>query len=111
MDDDKPIPFPDKQTAPAAPVVEPMTGSEMLREFEDEQMGPDVPRVDGKVERGHGSKFQQMKPHHRARHAALERLVHAEDELVKATAEIARATVKRDEAQTAVEHHAHVASQ
>lgn len=112
-DEHEPIPFPDKKIEPEAPVAEPepKTGAELLRAFEDAHMGEDVPRVDGKVERGHGSKFQQMKPHHRVRHAAIERLVQAEDDLVKATAELEKARVKRDEAVKAVEHHAHVASE
>lgn len=46
-----------------------------LRAFEDEKLGPDTPRFEGKVERGHGSHYRRMSDEDRARHAELEQAV------------------------------------
>ena len=43
-----------------------------LRAFEDEKLGPDTPRFEGKVERGHGSHYRRMSDEDRAKHAELE---------------------------------------
>lgn len=43
-----------------------------LRAFEDEKLGPDAPRYDGKVERGHGSLWGRMSAEDKAKHAELE---------------------------------------
>lgn len=49
-----------------------MDAAAALRAFEDEKLGPDTPRFEGKVERGHGSHYRRMSGEDRARHAELE---------------------------------------
>lgn len=49
-----------------------MDAAAALRAFEDEKLGPDTPRYDGKVERGHGSHYRRMSDEDRAKHAELE---------------------------------------
>lgn len=84
-----------------------------LRAFEDEHLGPDVSRINGSIERGHGSRFQRMHDDEKAEHAALERLMEAEKELQTATAELSIAQEKHAKAaehlDRASEHHAKAA--
>lgn len=51
---------------------ETVSAADLLRAFEDEKLGPDAPRWDGKVERGHGSLWARMSDEDKARHAELE---------------------------------------
>lgn len=60
-----------KQQAKDAPAAR-LDPAAALRAFEDEKLGPDTPRYDGKVERGHGSHYRRMSDEDRARHAELE---------------------------------------
>lgn len=71
---------------------------EMLREFEDANLGKDAPRVEGHIERGHGSRHASLDDSKKAEHAALERLVKAEDEVVAATAALAKAQAEHAQA-------------
>lgn len=77
------------------PVEEaPQTASARLRAFEDEVFGPDAVRINGHIERGVGSHFQnpkKMTAEQRAHHAALERLVKTEAKVADASAALAKA--------------------
>jgi hypothetical protein len=55
-----------------------MTPAKRLRKFEDDHFG-DTPRVQGKIQRGHGSQFQNLSDKEKAEYAALENLVAAQD--------------------------------
>lgn len=81
-----------------------LTAAERLRAFEDRILGEDVVRLDGHVERGHGSKFQRMTAEQKAAHAALVHLVGAEDRMTKAIAEHAAATRHLEKAREAAPH-------
>lgn len=96
IETDKPIPFPDKPIDPPEPEVldEPvrLTAKERLRAYEDEVLGEKAVRISGHIERGSGSHFQtKMTDDQRAHHAALERLVEAEQKLADAGAALASA--------------------
>lgn len=76
--------------APADLVVEtesadPMTAADRLSAFEDEHFGKRM-HVDDKIERGSGSHYQMAAPEIRKQHAALEKLVLAEQTLADASA-------------------------
>lgn len=109
VDEDMPVIANDEPAVDPAPepMPEPMpeiSAAHRLRAFEDEHLGEDTPRVEGRIERGHGSRLQtKLTAEGRAEHAALERLVHAEEELMKATAALGAAQAKHSEAATAVE--------
>lgn len=85
---------------------EPMTGAQRLRAFEDKHLGEDVMRINGAIERGHGAAFHNLSPEVKAEHAALERLVKAEKQLVEATAALGAAQTAHAAAAEAVERHA-----
>ena len=80
-------------TAPQVdePVSDPVTAKTKLRTFEDEAFGKDVGRINGEVERGVGSPFARMTPEQKKQHAALERLVVAEQKLADASQELSKA--------------------
>jgi hypothetical protein len=81
---------------------------DMLRAFEDEHL-PEATHIDGEIDKGIGSKHEVMRQKHpdlAAHHAALERLVQAEDEMTRATAALAAAEDKHAAALIAVENHA-----
>lgn len=85
------------------------SAAKMLRAFEDEHLGKAVPRINGAIERGHGSAFQNMRrdrPHIGAHHAALERLVKAEQAVNEAASALAAAKVEHEAAGKAVDSHA-----
>lgn len=75
-----------------------MTPDQLLRKFEDEHIGEDAPRQDGKIERGHGSLFQRLSDELKAMHGALENLVHAHAAHMQADANAKAAKQKLDEA-------------
>lgn len=62
-----------KAHAPSPAPVKKISAAEQLRAFEDEKLGADVTRWDGKVERGHGSLHARMSDADKARHAELEK--------------------------------------
>jgi hypothetical protein len=77
------------------------SADERLRAFEDKVLGKDVPRVDGKVERGHGSKYMRMTAEHKTAHAILERLCAAEHAVTAATRAMAQAKAEHQAASMA----------
>lgn len=83
-----------------------MEPHERLAAFEAEHLGEDVPRQNGKIEKGHGSLFHrnltEQQKHH---HAAIERLIDAEQHMMAARAKLQEAEHKHAEAQTKVEAH------
>lgn len=70
----------------------------LLRSFEDEHLGEDAVRIEGQIERGHGSKFKAMTPQKQAEHGALEQLVAAEKRVADAQTALASATAAHDAA-------------
>jgi len=85
-------------TKPAEPVAEPVTAKTKLRAFEDATFGKDAGRINGEVERGVGSPFARMTPEQKKQHAALERLVVAEQKLADASAELSKAEAAHEAA-------------
>lgn len=77
-----------------------MDPADRLRAFEDKVLGKDVGRIDGKVERGIGSRYSQMKPDQRAAHAALEELVDADQAVLSAMRALGAAKVRMATAET-----------
>jgi hypothetical protein len=73
----------------AAPT--PVSSAERLRAFEDEHIGKDAVRIDGKIERGSGSPFQKLSDELKRQYAALERLIAAEQKVADARAALAAA--------------------
>lgn len=59
-----------------------------LREFEHETFGADAPRIDGHLERGHGSLIQRAGDAHRKAHDALLHVVHTETAVEAARAKL-----------------------
>lgn len=106
--DDKIIPLELPGTVHAQePTPEPeMTAAQMLRSFEDEHLGKDVPRVEGKVEHGHGSKLRKLEAHLRAHHDLLVKFAQAEEEMSTTAAAHSQAMIKHAEAAEAVKRHA-----
>lgn len=96
--------------APDENVADRLPARLRLRQFEDHHLGKDTPRIGGRIEKGHGSIFNRhrsvggkLSDEGRAEHAALERLVEAEEELQKATAALAAAEARHAEAANQVE--------
>lgn len=75
-----------------------------LRAFEDEHLGLDTPRIGDKIERGIGAPIRHLSPELQAEHAALERLIDAEQKLAAAAGHLAAADVHHEEAKAHVEH-------
>jgi len=84
---------------PAAPA----SAADQLRAAEDKYLGPDVPRVDGKVEEGIGSKFRNIPEEHRAHLIALRALAVIEAEVLAAKNALAAAEAKVEHAVASVE--------
>lgn len=59
--------------------------AELLRAFEDDKLGEDAVRINGQIERGHGSKFRDLSEEDQAKYGAIEKLVAAEQALADAT--------------------------
>lgn len=88
---------------PLPPQEAPKEGAaERLAAFEDKIFGKAVPRINGKVERGHGSPFAMLKPPQREIHAALEALIMTESGL----AATRNSLLKAEEAHVAAEKRA-----
>lgn len=75
----------DAEAFHADEAAEKLSSAELLRAFEDDKLGADAVRINGQIERGHGSKFRDLTEQDQAHHAALEKLVDAEQKLVDAT--------------------------
>jgi hypothetical protein len=69
-----------------------------LRAFEDQVFGPDAVRINGQVERGSGSRFQQLTAPQRRHYEALEALRPAELRLAEAAAELTAAETAHEAA-------------
>lgn len=86
---------------------DPVTGTpahERLRAFEDEFIGKDAPRINGHIERGHGSLFdRELSPNQKAHYAKLEHLVHTEKRMADASAALEKAKVENDAAMAAAD--------
>lgn len=76
-----------------------ITAHQRLRAFEDQHLGEDAVRINGEVERGHGSRFKTLSPEHHREYAALERLRDAEKVLSDAAGKLAQAQSAHAEAQ------------
>lgn len=101
---------PFEPTAKIEPVKEPepVDAKTKLRDFEDAKLGDDAVRIEGKIEKGHGSKFSNLSHAEKAEHAALEKVVEAERHLSEATAKLGVAQAHHAEAKAAVDrHHGH----
>ena len=99
MDDrDQDLPETQIQTETGAP-----SAAERLRAFEDAHLGEDVERVNGKIERGSGSRFSSLKGRERAHHAAIESLIKAEETHSAATAAMSAADAELEAASKRVE--------
>lgn len=88
------------------PVVEtpPVTAKSRLRAFEDDAIGEDAVRISDQIERGSGSLYQTvLTPEQRAQHAALEKLVEAEQRVADTSAALATAQIAHDQAVKYVE--------
>lgn len=86
---------------------DPVTGTpahERLRAFEDEHLGKDAPRINGHIERGHGSLFErELSPNQKAHYAKLELLVHTEKRMADAAAALEKAKIENDAAAAAAD--------
>jgi hypothetical protein len=78
-------------------------GHVRMRAFEDTHFGKDAVRINGHIERGHGSRFNDLHPVHRREHAAIERLIEAEKKLSEAEGALSTAQTGHDEAKLAVD--------
>jgi hypothetical protein len=76
---------------PATEQAEPMTAEGRLRAFEDEHFGKEAVRINGNIERGSGSPYQDAKPEIRKQHIALTALIAAEGKLNDAKGALAQA--------------------
>lgn len=81
---------------PATPTHEPpvsesehVPAEERLRAAEDKLLGEDVPRHNGRPEKGSASRHASLPPAHKAHLAAIEHLVEVEDEHAAAEAHLA----------------------
>ncbi len=116
--DPRPVDVKKWSDPPAEPVPEPAaeTAAQQLSAFEEKYLGaPGAPaiRIGGDIERGAGSRYQQLTVEQRAHHAALENLVAAEKKMAAASlalaaaeAEHAAATTKHEAAAAGVEKEA-----
>jgi hypothetical protein len=88
---------------PLSALNEPIPAAARLRAFEDTHLGPNAPRVAGLLERGHGSLYVRLTDVQRAEHAALERLVKAEQAVADASAKLAEAEAEHGKALVAAD--------
>lgn len=88
---------------PEPVVVEPASAADRQRAFEDEFIGKSEPRIDGKVQRGHGSKHSLLPQDVRTHHHALEQAVEAEKKLGEAQAGLSKAEAELETAESRVE--------
>ncbi len=81
------------QAAPGPAGPDGPTAAENLRAWEDDHFGDDALRIDGKIEKGHGSKLHALDDAEKAEHSALEQLVEAENKLAQAMAALDAARI------------------
>ena len=98
----EPMPEPEPLLGKAHDETGPASAADRLRAFEDEHLGPDTPRHDGKVERGVGSHYSRMSEDDLAMHQKLERQVDAEQKLAEARAALSAAEAAVREAESNV---------
>lgn len=96
-----------EKTINPEPEPEPVDAKTKLRDFEDKIIGKDAARIDGKIERGHGSKFQSLSEAEKREHAALEHVVDAEHKLMTATHELSKAQAHHATVSAAADRHGH----
>lgn len=82
-----------------------MNPHEKLRAFEDRVLGADATRIEGKVERGHGSRYRAMNDAEKTEHTALEQLIEAELKLQQATTALGEAQAHHAAVSARVEAH------
>jgi hypothetical protein len=80
-----------------------VSAAAQLRQAEDEWLGKDVERVNGQIERGHGSLYQKLTPQQKAYLAALEEQIKVEDLCATARSALAVAEEKTATAKKKVE--------
>jgi hypothetical protein len=83
-----------------------VTAHQRLRAFEDRHLGEDAVRINGAIERGHGSLFaikMTEAPELRRQHAAIERLIEAEKKLGEAEGTLSVAQSEHATAKAAVD--------
>lgn len=88
--------------APEPASTEPASAAEQLRAAEDKYLGADVPRVEGSIEVGHGSKFNGLPDEHKQHIFALRALVAVEDEIATLERQLKAAKDKIEGAAAAV---------
>lgn len=99
VDLDMPVAAEDNKPAEQAIPVPPVESAKAkVRAFEDEVFGPDVPRINGEIERGIGSPYSRMNDKQKAHYAALENLVAAEKAVAAADAKLAEAKAAHEAA-------------
>lgn len=72
--------------------------ADRLRAFEDEHVGKDAVRINGRIERGYGSRFKELSDEQRRQHAALEHLVDTERKLAEARTALIQAEADHEAA-------------
>lgn len=82
------------------PVVEvpEVSARDKIRAFEDRNLGENAVRINGEVEKGHGSLFKELSPQHHRHYADLEKLAAAETALTEAGAALGQAQAAYDAA-------------
>lgn len=93
---------PKSEVAVSEPEAE-VSAEARQRAFEDEYFGEDEVRIDGQVQRGHGSFFARMPQDVKVHYHALEQAVTAEKEVAAAHAALAAAEQKAETAEARVE--------
>jgi len=83
--------------------AETLTAAERIREFEDRELGEDAVRINGRVERGFGSKFMTLSNEKHAHYLKLEKLAEAEQVLADAKANLVNAENAYNDALAAVD--------
>jgi hypothetical protein len=95
----QPEPAPESDKADKADKADKPSAAVMLREFEDKHLGPDVHRINGKVERGHGAPRYRLHLDLQARHIKLETLVDLENKRDDAKAKLDSAALHHEYAE------------
>jgi len=67
---------------------------ELLAAFENEKLGEDTPRHDGKIEMGSGAAFHKLSDADKQRHAALVEMIDTDAEVSKAQAALDAAILR-----------------
>jgi hypothetical protein len=91
----------DEAAKPEIAEVELSPAEARLRAFEDEKLGENAVRINGKIERGFGSKFRELPEADQEQYAKLERLIEAERKVDDARAALAVAEAEYADAEKA----------